>query len=150
MNSGESGSFTRLTHDACSYRVDLQQSTSPLKYAMYSGKFENNSKCVHDSDSFYHPFDNVIVDMESELKGITRAHSRCPSRKYSPTCGKSKVCTSTFHPSVPIVMAHEACPIVHNNIPKISAHAHAMASINTNVVSAVTHHPRLYGNHIAH
>jgi len=120
MNSGNSGSFNRLRYDRCAYEKDLHQSVEPLQYRMYAGQFENCGKCVFDDKSFYRPFDDAIVDMESELKGITRLASTCPQNKYSPTCKKSKSCTSTWDVSVPIVMAQEVCPIVKNNIRRMN------------------------------
>ncbi len=119
MNSGDSGSFTRLRYDRCAHQKDTFQSVEPLQYVMYSGKFENCSKCTYNENSFYRPFDDAIVDTESELKGITRSASKCPQFQYSPNCKKSKNCTGTFDRSVPIVLAQEVCPIIRNNIPRI-------------------------------
>jgi len=119
MNSGDSGSFTRLRYDRCAHQKDTHQSVEPLQYVMYPGKYENCSKCTYNEESFYRPFDEAVVDAESELKGLTRPASSCPQNKYSPKCPKSKTCTSTFDKSVPIVLAQEVCPIVKNNIPRI-------------------------------
>jgi hypothetical protein len=121
MNSGDSGSFTRLRYDRCSHQKDIYQSAEPLQYVMYSGKFENCSRCVYDENSFYRPFDDAIVDTESELKGINRIASSCPQFKYSPHCKKSKTCTSTFDKSAPVILVQEMCPIVSNNIPRIDS-----------------------------
>jgi hypothetical protein len=112
------GGFDRLRYDRCAYARDLYESTSPMKYMLYEGKYENCGKCVYDEHSFYRPFD--LVDQESELKNITRLASKCTQFKYSPTCKDSKTCTSTFSKSVPIVMAQECCPIIHNNINKMT------------------------------
>lgn len=120
MNSGNSGSYNRLRYDQCAYEKDLSQSVDPLQYRMYSGQFEHEKKCVANENSFYRPFDLAIVDLESELKGMTRMASSCPQNKYSPSCKKSKTCTSTWDVSVPIVLAQEVCPIVKNNIPRIT------------------------------
>lgn len=115
MNSGDAGGFTRLNYDDCAYRLRNKQSTDPFKYRMSMDNFENEDKCVYDKNSFYHPFDNKIVNTESELKGIRRAASKCIENKY-PNCD---TCVSTFDPNVPIVLAQEVCPIVHNNIPRM-------------------------------
>lgn len=120
MNSGESGSFNRLRYDRCEYEKTVMESTSPLQYRMSMDAFENSNKCVYDKNSFYHPFDDKIVDTESELKGLGRSASKCSQNKYNPNCEKSSTCTSTYDPSVPIVMAQEVCPIVVNNLPKIA------------------------------
>jgi len=121
MNSGDSGSFNRLRYDGCAYSIDLAQSVEPLQWQMYSGKFENCSKCTYDESQFWRPFDKEIVDRESELKGITRRETKCFQSKYSPNCkNTSKPCLGTFDPTAPIVMAQEVCPIVHSGMPKIT------------------------------
>ena len=38
-------SSNRLMYDSCAYEKSLQQSTSPLNYALYTGKYENTAKC---------------------------------------------------------------------------------------------------------
>ena len=120
MNSGDSGSFNRPRYDRCAYTEALAQSVDPLQYVMYSGKFENCSKCTYDEKNFWRPFDNEIIDTDSELKGIMRKSSKCNSLMYSSDCKKSSgFCTSTFDPSAPIVFAQEVCPIIHSGMPKI-------------------------------
>ena len=114
-----SGSFNRLIYYKCAYEKNLSQSVEPLHYVMYSGKFENCSKCTYNDKSFWHPYDLEIIDTESELKGINRIVSKCPQHKYSPNCKKSEYCMSTYDDSSPVVLSQELCPIVHNNIPRV-------------------------------
>ena len=109
MNTGISD---RTIYDTCSYNKELKQSTSPLSYRLYEGAHEHCKKCVH--DKFYKPYD--LVDSESELKNITRRLTNCPEFKYNPNCTKSKTCTNTFDPSVPVVLAPEVCPVVQSNL----------------------------------
>lgn len=116
MNSGSNGSFNRLMYDNCSYQKSLYESTSPLSYNMYQGKYENCNKCI--SDKFYVPYQPEIIDVESELWNITRPISDCDQFKYSPACKRSGLCLSTFDKSAPVVFAPEVCPIVYNNIPR--------------------------------
>lgn len=113
MNTGSSN---RPIYDACSYQKRLYESTSPLAYQLYQGKHENCNKCIY--DKFYVPYQPEIVDIESELKNITRPLSDCDQFKYSPKCKKSGLCISTFDKTVPIVLAPEVCPIIYNNIPR--------------------------------
>ena len=108
------GGSNRTIYDDCQYKKQLKQSTKPLEYALYQGKFEHCERCVH--EKLYTPYD--LVDIESELRNQTRPLSNCPENKYSPTCEKSDTCVNTFDKSVPVVFAPEVCPIVHNNIPK--------------------------------
>lgn len=113
MNQGGSN---KLIYDNCAYEQRLYTSTEPLMYALYEGKFENCGKCRY--DKFWRPFD--LVDVESELRNQTRPASKCGQFKYNPTCRLSPACISTYDPSVPVVYAPEVCPIVINNIPKMT------------------------------
>lgn len=108
------GFSSRLPYDPCEYNKRLSESTGPYSYAMYDGKYENKNKCVW--DHFTRPFDANVIDADSELSNRTRPASKCPSRQYNPNCKKSGTCTSTFDPSVPVVLAPEVCPIVFNNL----------------------------------
>jgi hypothetical protein len=119
MNSGDLGTFNKLRYDTCAYQKYVSQSVSPLQYRMSMDTYENIGKCTYDAHSNYHPYDNVIVDTESELKGIRRKASSCVQNQYDPTCVNSETCTNTFDPSVPIVFPQEICPIVKNNLPQI-------------------------------
>lgn len=110
------GSSNRLKYDNCSYEKELYESTSPLAYQLYGGKFENCNKCLY--DKFYMRYD--LVDIETELRNQTRPLSKCDQFKYSPKCRKSGLCLSTFDKTVPVVLAPEICPIVYNNIPKMT------------------------------
>jgi hypothetical protein len=116
---GDNGSFTKTMYDRCAYQKRLHESTSPLQWQMYAGKHENCSKCTYDEASFYTRQDKRIVDVESELKNITRRNTRCPQYKYLPGCKKSCYCTGTFDPSVPVNLPQEVCPIIHNNLPRV-------------------------------
>ena len=127
MNSGDSGSFNRLSYDKCAYEKEIQQSTSPLNYRMYQGAFENDTKCVYNKDSFYHPYDIAIIDGDSELKGLGRQTSNCPQKKYNPNCDKSAECTSTFDESNPIVLMSEVCPIIKNNIQRVQGPGYTLS-----------------------
>lgn len=107
------GSSNRLIYDNCAYQKKIYESTSPLDYNLYQGKFENCKKCLH--DKFWTPYQ--LVDIETELRNQNRPLSHCDQFKYNPSCKKSQICLSTFDKSVPVVLAPEVCPIVHNNIP---------------------------------
>jgi hypothetical protein len=86
-------SFTRLDYDGCAYAKELQESTSPLEYLLYKGKYENCTNCPD--------YTNTIkfgpkADIESELRNQTRFTSKCPSNKYDPT--KPFISTRTTNP----------------------------------------------------
>ena len=123
MNQGHSN---RLIYDKCSYGKQLHESTSPLMYQLYQGKYENCNKCVY--DKIYFPYE--LVDIESELRNQTRPLTHCDQFKYHPRCKKSKLCVSTFDKSVPVVPAPEVCPIIFNNIPKQQTPGYTMPNPN--------------------
>lgn len=111
------GAYNRLSYDNCAYQKRLYESTSPLLYRLYEGNYENCNKCTY-KNQFWRPFD--LVDVESELKNITRPNSRCPQLKYNPDCKKSKMCISTFERDMPVVLDRNVCPVVKNNIPRMT------------------------------
>lgn len=112
------GSSNRLIYDECDYRTSIAESTAPITYQLYFNKHEHCNRCV--DQKLYPKFDTQIVDVESELLNINRPNSRCPSKKYNPNCKASKSCYSTFEPDAPVILAPELCPIIYNNIPKVT------------------------------
>lgn len=114
MNNGGS---CRTNYDLCAYDKRLQESVSPLSYKLYAGMYENCSPC---GGKGARPRLSEVVDYESELRNQTRAVSRCPGLKYNPTCKDVPNCVSTFDTKAPVVIAPEVCPIVFNNIPKLT------------------------------
>lgn len=87
-------SSNRLIYDECAYKKTLQQSTDPLEYALYTGKYENTAKCRVELGSVggngVSLFNGNLVDLESDLRGQTRQSSLCPCRKYGPECKDPK------------------------------------------------------------
>jgi len=127
MNTGNAGSFNRLSYDKCAYEKQVAQSTGPIGYQMYQGKYENCNKCVADDKNNWRPFDNDIVDRESELRGLSRRATKCAQYQYNPQCQRSSgICTSTFDASNPIVMPAEACPIISNNLIRPTGPGYAL------------------------
>jgi len=87
-------SSNRLIYDECAYKKTLQQSTDPLEYALYTGKYENTAKCRIELGSVggngVSLFNGNLVDLESDLRGQTRQTSLCPCHKYGPECKNPK------------------------------------------------------------
>jgi hypothetical protein len=83
-------SSNRLIYDSCAYNKKMQESTSPLNYNLYPGKFENSSKCRIELGSVggnnVSLFSGNLVDLESELRNQTRPASLCPKNHYQPQC----------------------------------------------------------------
>jgi len=128
MNTGNSGAFNRSMYDTCAYQKDLHESVSPLNFALSLYKYENCNKCLY--DKFYVKYQPEIVDVESELRNITRPLSQCDQFQYSPTCKRSGLCLSTFDKSAPVVLAPEVCPIIYNNIPRQTNPGYTLPSAN--------------------
>jgi hypothetical protein len=120
------GSFNRTSYDNCGYQKYLMESTSPLAYNLYQGAHENCNKCLY--DKFWTPYQ--LVDIETELKNITRPLSKCDQFKYTPGCKRSGLCLSTFDRSVPVVPAPEVCPVVYNNIPRYTSPGYKLPNPN--------------------
>ena len=77
-------SSNHLKYDTCAYATTIKESTEPLEYYLYRGKYEVCEACPNGD------FTNNIdfpsrADVESELFGLTRLGSDCPSLKYDPT-----------------------------------------------------------------
>ena len=74
-------SFNRLGYDSCAYAKTLQQSTDPLEYNLYRGKYEGCAQC--EISSYTNNLDfGIKTDVESDLKGQTRVGSKCPDSKF--------------------------------------------------------------------
>ena len=117
------GTFNRLNYDNCAYDKKLSESTSPLMYQMSRYKYENCARCTYNGTQ-YAPFD--LVEEESELRGIVRPATRCPTRLYNPTCQKSEMCSSTYDKDVPVVYPPNLCPVVCNNIKKMKTPGYSL------------------------
>jgi len=74
-------SFNRLPYDSCAYAKTLQQSTEPLDYNLYRGKFESCEQCpegLYPNDLDF----GIRADVESDLKGQLRTGSKCDAEKF--------------------------------------------------------------------
>lgn len=110
------GHSNRLGYDDCAYRKRLYESTSPMHYQLYQGKFVNDVNCMKEKYGNFKPYE--LVDFETELLLINKPTSRCDQFKYHPNCPTSDLCTNTYDKSVPIVIPADICPIIHNNIER--------------------------------
>jgi len=105
-------SSNRLSYDACAYQKTLQQSTGPMEYMLYPGKFENTAKCRIEfgvnGGNAVSLFSGNLVDLESELRGQTRLNSLCPSTMYNPNEQKQMplvhqpACQMQYFPKTPM------------------------------------------------
>ena len=107
-----SGIFTRSNDDLCNRTLrETRESIFPGNYQLQRTKYVNCSKC-----EVVKPQQLSLVDVESELKNITRFNSRCPQFKYSPSCkfslapGARNSCVSTYSNIVPTALPAQVCP----------------------------------------
>ena len=115
-------SSNRLSYDACAYQDSLQQSTDPLNYMLYTGKYENSAKCRIEfgvvGGNGVSLFTGNLVDLESDLRGQTRLASQCPRKLYHPTeksthphLANQPSCQMQYYPTVPVSEqeVHKGC-----------------------------------------
>lgn len=74
-------SSNRLKYDKCAYVANMKESTEPLEYNLFVGKYENCEKCPIGKYGNILPF-GAKTNTESELLGLTRPNSKCPEKKY--------------------------------------------------------------------
>ncbi len=103
--------FTSGFDDSCQVTQRLKESVGPYEYQMNRTKYVNCNKC-----EIVKPQQISLVDVESELKNITRFNSRCNQFKYNPSCkfsmtpGAKNYCLSTFSNLVPTALPAQVCP----------------------------------------
>ena len=83
-------SSNRVMYDTCAYKTRVNESVGPLEYMLNPIRFENCNKCRMElgtvgGTNVSHIKGN-LVDLETELRGITRRASLCPSKKYQSPC----------------------------------------------------------------
>ena len=112
-------SFNNLIYDTCAYQKNLKQSTGIGNYFLYPGKYNHCKKCRMElgivGGNAVSIYKGNLVDLESDLKGQTRASSLCPSHKYQPRC--KQPCDSGL-PSGPIdcndeLLHQPACQMIY-------------------------------------
>jgi hypothetical protein len=83
-------SFSRAAYDEGAYSHALRESLGPNDYMLSTPRIDCNG-CFYPSphvrvDRYGGAVcEKEIVDVDSELLGITRKYSRCPKQKYMPT-----------------------------------------------------------------
>lgn len=95
-------SFTKLSYDDCSYKANLSQNVSVLSYVLDGNKHQSCNKCMNNlglvgGTAVSHVSGN-LVDLESNLFGIDREASKCPSLKYIPNADKVAVGADYYRP----------------------------------------------------
>ena len=93
-------SFNRLQYDNCAYTHQLHESVGTLAYILDPSRYENCNKCRMEfglvgGTNVSHIKGN-LVDLETDLKGITRLATKCPTKKYLNPCPNEDM--TTCHP----------------------------------------------------
>ena len=88
-------SSNRLMYDTCETQTRFNESVSPLQYILDPVKYDNCNKCrmelgVIGGSAVSHIKGN-LVDLETDLFGITRKASLCPTQKFSSNCAKGNM-----------------------------------------------------------
>ena len=85
-------SFNRLMYDDCACKQQTEDSTTPMQYQLYKGKFENCNKCdtkggvARDTISY-----GELVSIENELRNQNGPATVCPSKKHNPATSSKGV-----------------------------------------------------------
>ena len=81
-------SYNRLSYDTCTYSRELSENVNILKYVINEDRYEHPQKCFHDKGllggATVSKIRGDVVDLESELRGITRNLSKCAISKAKP------------------------------------------------------------------
>ena len=88
-------SSNRLMYDTCEYKTRLDESVDSLGYQLDPIRYENCNKCrmelgVVAGTSVSHIKGN-LVDLETDLMGITRKASLCPTKKFQSSCATKNI-----------------------------------------------------------
>ena len=88
-------SSNRLIYDTCEYKTRLNENVGTLEYLLDNIKYENCNKCrmelgVVGGTAVSHIQGN-LVDLETDLMGITRKSSLCPSKKFNSSCATKNI-----------------------------------------------------------
>lgn len=96
-------SSNRLKYDICAYATTMKESTGPLEYNLFKGKYENEIQCpVGDFTNIIQFGDRATV--ENELYGLNRPGTLCPTLKFDPSkpfsqveLSPTKLCESIYY-----------------------------------------------------
>ena len=88
-------SSNRLMYDTCETQTRNNESVSPLQYILDPVKYDNCNKCRMElgviAGAAVSHIQGNLVDLETDLFGITRKASLCPSQKFSSECARGNM-----------------------------------------------------------
>jgi hypothetical protein len=120
-------SFNRLPYDTCAYKQVLAETVGPGVYQLSTPP--NTCDPCHTTDPYIRlqssgasiSRNTPLVDIDSELLGITRNLTECPERKYLPDINADGLCGANIGGSVGCQKSAKLCvdhtknPIRYNN-----------------------------------
>ena len=117
-------SFNRLPYDSCAYAKTIQQSTDPLDYNLYKGKYESCDQCpegLYPNDLDF----GIRTDVESDLKGQVRTGSKCDDEKFP----KNSNIVAEFTPKITCESIYSLTPTnlvkpTTNGLKNLSSYGH--------------------------
>lgn len=81
-------SFNHLTADTCTYSRRLSQNMTTLGYILSPFRYEHPEKCRHElgliGGTNTSHINGNLVDLESDLFGITRYNTKCIRHQHAP------------------------------------------------------------------
>ena len=133
-------SSNRLMYDTCNYEKYVSELNNQNAYLLNESKFYNCNKCrmeqgIIGGTAVSHIKGN-LVDLESDLKGITRQASLCNNKQFSSNCNQNmNQCkpdnikftnSSGCEREIDTSMVHlEPCNMInYKEIPHIAPHYH--------------------------
>lgn len=105
-------SFTRTFTDPCAYKKTLEENVSYASYTLDPIRYDNCNKCrpelgIVGGTAVSHVGGN-LVDLESNLFGIDRDLSRCPSSRFVPRSDDKVQGTTIYRDSCrPVIDTHK-------------------------------------------
>ena len=88
-------SSNRLMYDTCEYKNRLDESVGTLEYLLDNSRYENCNKCRMElglvGGTAVSNIQGNLVDLETDLMGITRKASLCPQKKFNSSCATKNI-----------------------------------------------------------
>ena len=88
-------SSNRLMYDTCEYKTRLNENAGTLEYTLDTVRYENCNKCRMElglvGGTAVSHIQGNLVDLETDLVGITRKASLCPTNKFNSSCATQNI-----------------------------------------------------------
>jgi hypothetical protein len=124
----------RLLYDRCAYSHKLREDAGMLGYVMDPCRYHNDNKAriefgIMGGTTVSH-IEGNLVDLESDLRGITRINSKCPTFQYQNPCATSNNMAACQRPDILI-----------RDSPKTKGRVIRTAPIHLNSAQMFTYNP---------